>query len=76
AIYIRCNLGKHIVPKGWNNWGKTSNEQTVNYAEYQSIGEGANPSARTGYSRQLTDITPYSIQSVLSGNDNWNPTDN
>ena len=76
AIYIRCNLGKHIVPEGWNNWGKTSNEQTVNYAEYQSTGEGANPSARTGYSRQLTDITPYSIQSVLGGNDNWNPTDN
>ncbi|MDE7145006.1 MAG: hypothetical protein K2O30_02490 [Duncaniella sp.] len=76
AIYIRCNLGKHIVPEGWNNWGKTSNEQTVNYAEYQSIGEGANPSARAGYSRQLTDITPYSIQSVLGGNDNWNPTDN
>lgn len=76
AIYIRCNLGKHIVPEGWNNWGKTSNEQTVNYAEYQSTGEGANPSARTGYSRQLIDITPYSIQSVLGGNDNWNPTDN
>ncbi|MDE6115978.1 MAG: hypothetical protein K2G33_00540 [Duncaniella sp.] len=76
AIYIRCNLGKHIVPEGWNNWGKTSNEQTVNYAEYQSIGEGANPSARAGYSRQLTDITPYSIQSVLGGTDNWNPTDN
>ena len=65
AVYIRCNLGKHIVPEGWNNWGKTSNEQTVNYAEYQSTGEGAAPSARVPYSRQLTDITPYTISSIL-----------
>lgn len=65
AVYIRCNLGKHIVPEGWNNWGKTSNEQTVNYAEYRSTGEGAAPSARVPYSRQLTDITPYTISSIL-----------
>lgn len=65
AVYIRCNLGKHIVPEGWNNWGKASNEQTVNYAEYQSTGEGANPAARAPYSRQLTDITPYTIPNIL-----------
>ena len=65
AVYIRCNLGKHIVPEGWNNWRKTSNEQTVNYAEFQSTGEGAAPSARVPYSRQLTDITPYTLSSIL-----------
>lgn len=65
AVYIRCNLGKHIVPEGWNNWGKTSNEQTVNYAEYRSTGEGAAPSARVPYSRQLTDITPYTLSAIL-----------
>lgn len=75
AIYINCNMGKHIVAEGWNNWGKESNEQTVNYAEYRSSGEGANPSARVAYSRQLTDITPYSITAVLAGQDNWNPAE-
>lgn len=75
AIYINCNMGKHIVAEGWHNWGKESNEQTVNYAEYRSSGEGANPSARVAYSRQLTDITPYSITAVLAGPDNWNPTE-
>ena len=53
AVYIQCEMGKHIVPEGWNNWGKASNEQTVYYAEYQSTGEGANPSARVKYSHQL-----------------------
>ncbi len=76
AIYIRCKLGKHIVPEGWNNWGKTSNEKTVNYAEYQSTGEGANPDSRTGYSRQLTDITIYTIPQILGGDDKWDPTIN
>lgn len=73
AIFINCELGKHISPAGWNNWGKASNEQTVTYAEYNSKGPGANPSARAPYSRQLTDPTPYDITTVLAGEDGWNP---
>ncbi|MCM1355588.1 MAG: pectinesterase family protein [Staphylococcus sp.] len=73
AIFINCNLGKHIASKGWDNWGKTSNEETVTYAEYNSTGEGANPEARATYSRQLSDPTPYSIHTVLAGDDGWNP---
>lgn len=73
AIFINCELGKHISPAGWNNWGKASNEQTVTYAEYNSKGPGANPSARAPYSRQLTDPTPYDITIVLAGEDSWNP---
>ena len=73
AIFINCDLGKHISPAGWNNWGKESNEKTVTYAEYNSTGEGANPSARVPYSRQLSDPTPYAITTVLAGDDGWNP---
>lgn len=73
AVFINCELGKHISPAGWDNWGKASNEQTVNYAEYNSKGPGANPTARAPYSRQLTDPTPYAIPTVLAGNDGWNP---
>ncbi|GLL55173.1 hypothetical protein KUBF_28350 [Bacteroides finegoldii] len=29
AVFIRCELGKHILPVGWNNWGKKENEKTV-----------------------------------------------
>lgn len=73
AVFINCELGKHISPAGWDNWGKASNEQTVNYAEYNSKGPGANPTARAPYSRQLTDPTPFAITTVLAGNDGWNP---
>ena len=73
AIFINCDLGDHISPAGWNNWGKESNEKTVTYAEYNSKGPGANPSARAPYSHQLTDPTSYAITTVLAGDDGWNP---
>ncbi len=76
AVYVRCNLGKHIAPAGWNNWGKAENEKTVFYAEYQSKGEGANPKARASYSHQLKDLKGYEMETVLAGDDDWNPVKN
>lgn len=76
AVFIRCDLGGHIAPTGWNNWGKKSNEETVTYAEYQNTGEGARPEARAPYGHQLKDLTGYGIEEVLAGNDGWNPVKN
>lgn len=76
AVYIRCDLGRHILPAGWNNWGNKDNEKTAFYAEYQSKGEGANPKARASFSRQLKDLKGYDIQAVLAGTDGWNPVKN
>lgn len=76
AVYIRCDLGKHILPAGWNNWGKKANEKTAFYAEYQSKGEGANPQARAPFSHQLKDLKDYDLQTILSGTDGWNPAKN
>lgn len=73
AVYIRCHMGGHILPAGWDNWGRESNEQTVNYAEWGSTGPGANADARVAYSRQLTDLAGYDMASVLAGSDNWHP---
>lgn len=74
SVFIRCELGKHIAPAGWDNWRNKDNEKTVFFAEYQSRGEGANPQARVRYSHQLKDIKDYSIEKVLGGEDNWNPS--
>jgi pectinesterase len=52
--FIGSQLGAHILPEGWNNWGNTANEATARYGEYQSSGAGANPSRRVKWSRQLT----------------------
>ena len=73
AVFIRCEMGRHIKPEGWNNWGKTSNELTAYYAEYKSTGTGANPDKRAKWSHQLTDITDYDIHEVLKGSDEWEP---
>ena len=76
AVFIRCELGKHILPVGWNNWGKKENEKTVFYAEYESRGEGAHPKARAAFSQQLKNLKGYEINAVLVGEDGWNPIEN
>ena len=76
AVFIRCELGRHILPVGWNNWGKKENEKTVFYAEYESRGEGAHPKARAGFSQQLKNLKGYEINAVLAGEDGWNPIEN
>ncbi|NDV81252.1 pectinesterase family protein [Bacteroides sp. 51] len=73
AVFIRCHMGKQILPEGWNNWGKKDAEKTVFYAEYESTGEGANPKARAAFSHQLKNLKGYEIESILLGNDGWNP---
>ncbi|MCD8193047.1 MAG: pectinesterase family protein, partial [Tannerellaceae bacterium] len=75
AVFIRCDLGSHIVPAGWDNWNKKEAEQTVFYAEYQSTGPGANPGTRVPYSHQLTSLEDYNIEKILAGNDGWNPVE-
>ena len=72
---MNCELGKHIVPAGWHNWGKASNETTTRYEEYNNSGDGASPKTRVAWSRQLSKkeaaaITP---EAVFSTNDHWNP---
>lgn len=74
AVFIHCNLGKHILAEGWNNWNKKDAEKTVFYAEYENVGEGANPRARASFSRQLENIKDYTVEKILSGDDGWNPT--
>lgn len=73
AVYICCELGKHLLAEGWNNWGKKETEKTVFYAEYDSRGEGANPKTRAAFSRQLKDLKGYEMETVLAGEDDWNP---
>ncbi len=73
AVFIRCNLGTMVRPEGWNNWGKTDNEQTAFYAEYENSGEGAPTGGRVPWSHQLSpdEAKAYTMSNILSG---WNPT--
>ena len=66
TIFMNCELGKHIRPEGWHNWGKKDNESTARYLEYNSTGEGADKSNRAVWSKQLSKkeaqkITPETV---------------
>ncbi|RHK14323.1 hypothetical protein DW080_01180 [Bacteroides caccae] len=43
---------------------------------YDSRGEGANPKARAAFSHQLKTLKGYEIETVLAGDDGWNPVKN
>jgi pectinesterase len=75
VTWLNCELGAHIKPEGWNNWGKTSNEATARYAEYHSRGPGAAPDKRFPWSHQLTDqqAAAITLPAVLAGKDQWDP---
>lgn len=72
TVFIRCKLGKHILPVGWHNWDNVANEQTAYFAEFKSSGEGANVNDRVSWSHQLSELeaSRYTIPNIFR---NWNP---
>lgn len=75
VVFINCNMSDVIIPAGWNNWGKASNEQTAYYAEYKNKGTGFRPAERVPWSHQLSDqeVERYKINSILG---DWQPYNN
>lgn len=71
TLFMNCELGAHILPIGWNNWGNKDNEQTSRYYEYNNRGAGAKTEGRAPWSRQLTKkeaqrITPAEVFGDIS----------
>jgi len=73
---INCELGDHIKPEGWHNWGNVTNETTARYAEYHCTGPGANSAKRVKWARQLMadEAKDFTEENILSGADRWNPS--
>lgn len=63
VTYVRCELGGHIIPEGWNNWKNPDNEKTARYAEFKSSGPGASVSGRVLWAKQLE--KPVAVKDVL-----------
>lgn len=76
TVFINCNLGKHIVPQGWDPWKGDAmfpdKEKTVLYAEYQNKGAGSNISERVNWSHQLSkkEAKKYTLANIFC---EWNP---
>ncbi len=75
VLFMHCNLGSHILPVGWHNWGDVKREATSRYAEYKNTGAGADVSQRVAWAHQLSDdeVKKYTIENVMKGCDGWNP---
>ncbi|WP_211352171.1 pectinesterase family protein [Dinghuibacter silviterrae] len=69
AAYIRCTMGAHILPEGWNNWKNPAREKTARFSEFRSTGPGAAPGKRVGWSRQLDpmEAAAYTPDKILGG---------
>ncbi|WP_316826512.1 pectinesterase family protein [Pedobacter miscanthi] len=82
TVFLNCDLGKHILPLGWNPWKGDAmfpdKELTVLYAEYKNTGAGASPKTRLAWTKQLTDkeAKNYTLKNILGGADQWNPITN
>ncbi len=68
VVFINCEMGSHIVPEGWHNWGQPNRESTTFYAEYNSTVLGANDKKRVEWSHQLTkkQVKKYSRYNIFS----------
>jgi pectinesterase len=75
VAYLRCNLGAHIVPAGWENWRNPENEKTATYVEYRSTGPGANPAGRVAWAHQLRtkEAKQYTLKRIFGGKQAWVP---
>jgi pectinesterase len=75
TVYIHCEMGPFIRPRGWDNWRDTANEKTVFYGEYHSTGKGADPTDRVKWSHQMTrrQASKYTPAKVFAGCHPWTP---
>jgi pectinesterase len=74
VVFVNCQMGKHILAEGWHNWGKPEREKTAFYAEYNSVGDGANAQGRMAWSHQLSrkQSKQYTLCQIFKQNSSWN----
>jgi pectinesterase len=74
VVYINTELCADVTPEGWSKWGKTPGDPQAWYAEFNSTGPGANPTARVLWSHQLTatEAAQFRPKVFLTGTDHWN----
>jgi pectinesterase len=75
TIFIRTDIGDHVLPAGWDNWDNAANEKTVLYAEFGSTGAGGNVSKRVSWAKQLSakEASKYTLANIFSTQSAWLP---
>lgn len=67
TVFIECTLGSHIIPEGWQNWGRKEAESKTFYAEYKNTGPGAASGSRVAWAHTLTakEARGYTLQNIF-----------
>ncbi len=76
SVYIKCEMGSHIRPEGWDNWRNAENEKTARFVEIDNTGAGADTSKRVGWAKILepSAVKEYSLKEVFKNSEeSWNP---
>jgi pectinesterase len=75
TIFMNCEMSGVVRPVGWNDWKKPEAHKTARYAEFNNTGEGASPTNRPDWVKQLSadEAKKITVEKVLGGADNWNP---
>ncbi len=81
VAWLYCDMTEMIHPEGWGDeWNMTyaATSTDLHLYEYANTGEGADMSGRATWAglRALTadEALDYSVQMVLGGTDNWDPS--
>ncbi len=71
-MWVKCSLGEHIDPAGWDNWDNTDNERTVVYQEYDPEHADELRKTRVGWADCLADgVEKWDRQTVFGGEVFW-----
>lgn len=75
TLFMNTVMPEGIRAEGWHNWGKTENESTARYMEYNNTGKGAAGNGRVSWAKQLSaaEAQKYTVEKVLKGSDGWKP---
>ncbi|MFD0941626.1 pectinesterase family protein [Pedobacter boryungensis] len=75
TVFIRTEMGAHILPEGWHVWNENKNHETTFYGEYGSFGPGFVKESRVNWSKQLTkkEVKQYTLTNIFKGNIAWIP---
>lgn len=75
VVFIRCEMGDHILPVGWHNWSRPEREKTSFYAEYKCTGPGSTRQNRVAWSYELNhkEASEYTLENIFDLGSKWFP---
>lgn len=75
TVFIRTEMGKHIVSEGWNPWKGDmmfpDKEKTAFYGEFENTGSGAMKQGRVSWAKQLSrkEARRYNLKEIFGSTD-------